>query len=1478
MEKYDANQSHEFDPLFQKAADTEGVSMSLLRKLSWNESRFKADAKSPTGPLGPMQFTTATAKAMGLVVDPAAGIDERTDPAKSIAAGAKLLGSLVRKYNGDELKAALAYNQGEGSGGRVSLDAYDQGDFSKVAPEGLGYMRNLLDVAKSPNSGKLEAFGGISPKADGVSLESVTQGLEAAPTMKVGENLPVSGNMNVKGQEVPEPEVPFGKSYWEAHGETLDDVAERSTFFGMGAATHAEVANSTLGVAFRAGRVDNGYDVFKDTFTPTKWNSHTWTPEELERIRTEVKNPDYINVVTGGDAETLDDLIKLANENYENDAKAAGAGLGAKLSAGVIGAAVDPLSYVPLAGASFKGAKVIKKALVVGAQTAGINVASEGIRTSVAGGEAHFAEAAAGGLLFGAGMSAIADGLMRKAGRELDNPFIGPSVRVEARETARNAGSEDLSRLPANSERLTGEHEGVPFEELTGGDVRLADGSVLGANNPINPKLQRDFAEVDPERAAWGVQFGGLSEVGLRIHRSEDARVRTIGTDLVRSPTGFESGSNGKFGATASDIHERLRSADNRTYNSLFDAVKTAMKDPEFSTGAQTMSKAAQRELIYKRATLAIERPELADSLTKSEKAVMKIMKDHFDGKREMMERPIMFGNPNAVSIFPNSRHIGTYVPNVYSKEAKQLYAEKLGGADNLQEAIKQSWLTSYHSRPEVKQRVDDALMEQLEAAQPKTKVSSSGKVKEAQAQMKLDDAATRLGDKVGELGDVLKNAEKRVVDRETKLKNSQARIKAHEDALEALKDQLAAKPGNKTLTRRISEREARIETQRYHERQNTERLTHMQGEVDKVRERIKEAKAKHDEAVKAARAGKDAQDLKAAAEVDAAVKPEVTMEMVEKYAHDKAYGISHSGQFHGSTLVDDNINFGEGLVGLENNQFLEARNLFDSDMSITLPDGSPFSVNDLREFDMRRIIPAYDRRVNGDISIMGGTGKTTGELKQDIMALKQDADSRKDGKLGAEVDALGEVAKILTGRGRRAPDGNMATLLRGMNDLSFFAKNAYMGVQNVTEIAGLMAQGNVRTLIHGIPHLQDLALRRKVVNAKELKELHATLFGKEVDDVLRPNREDLIQRLREFTNAGDKTTAAVGTFKYATQELAAHSPWTKLLNGTTNYLIDAGRQGVLADVMQATLSGKNSKFAKENLLKSASLTKEQWEGVKGLIREHAVRQDDGKFSIKDKKAFANDPRSMNLWRLADKVADEVMMRPHKVSLQDSKQYGALAKTFLQFKMFTIKSMNSKFMRSLYEGKKNNRAIDMALTWMISGGLAASYYVAQAHVKAVALPKEQQQGYLDKALNPSMIGYATLSRSSHFGAPLGLANLVMAPLGYDQAKMVRSSVLPQGDMKYTKEKAINGFAQTSSPVQNFTSGVLQQVPAFGWGANAFAAGYNAKGLIDSNSTYHDRDYMTGLMNTMRELVPNDPLSQQIILHIANEGGIHLDGK
>ena len=1318
MDKYDKNVPSEYDGLFQKAADANGVSYDLLRKVAWTESRFQPTAKSKTGPLGMMQFTKATAKAMGLRVTDGPD-DDRLNPELAIDAAAKHLAGLVNKFDGDELKAALAYNQGEGRLGNPQLEAYTKGDFSAISEEGRNYMRNLMDVARSPMSGQLEAFGGITPKGKGIPSDVGLGDIQVEGKRQVTDAIPESTGLDIKGIEQEAPAKSFATDFWDHHKQELSEYDDRSIFFGFKDAASAEIDNSVLGMAFRAGRLDNGFDVFKDVITPTRWNSYQPTTEDLDKLRNSGLPPSYYSVVTGGDGENWDDLINLAKRNYENDLKKADAGIGAQLSAGVIGAAFDPLSYVPLVGVTGKGFKLINKALVVGAESAAVNMVSEGLRTSIAGGEANYTGAVLGGLVFGAGMSAISDtiaaGLRRsKPEAEFNNEFVGPLMRMEARETAFNANSVDMSKMNTDSTKFDREYSGVNYAPLDTelGAVVLPQGQILSDTNPLNPQTLSEFEVINPERAAKGISLGGFTEIGLKTLRSENTGVRSIARDLVRSPSGMESGSNGKFGSTADDIHSRLSSNDNRDWNLYYDKMSEVMKDPEFTVGAPKMSKAEAVESIDRKIALAIEHPEMQANLSPKELDLMRHVKGHYDLKRELMENPAVFGNSKAVSIFPESRNKGTYIPRVYDTQSKNLYIQRLGSREALQEAIAESSLASYYLRPAVKARIDEHLME-----------------------------------------------------------------------VNGLK--------------------------------STEEVTH---------------------------------------------------EMVRKHAMDKAYGISHTDQFSSSSIVDENIT---GLVGIENNNFLEARNLFDTDVPTTLPDGSSFSVDDIRVFSQRILMPAYDRRVNGDIAIMGSSGKTTKELKDEIMELSKQAEG--NGKLKGEVEALKDTVKILTGRARRSPEGALGTALRSLNDLTFFAKNFYMPLQNFTEIGAMLIKGNVSAVTHGIPMINDWVNRRKPMRASEIKELHSMVFGKELDQLIRPSREDHIRRLRESTDTNAVLANVVGTLRFGTQELATRSPWTVMLNGTTNYIIDAARQGVLGDIASAALSGTGAKFGKANYLKSASISPEQWNGIKQLFRDHTTRDSNGKFTIKDKRAFTYDPRTMDLWRLADKVAGETIMRPHKISSQDSVAYGAGVKMVMQFKNFVIKSLNARFVRSFYEATKNNRALDQALTHIVSCGLAGGYFVGQAHLKAASLQEDKRKEYLKLALDPKMIAHAAISRSSHLGSPLSIYDMIAGVFGDDTYKYTRSTVLPKQPEERDRTKAVTG-----RQVTGMISGALgDQIPALGFAGQVGGTALNAVSLLKAPNKATEMEFRTGMFNTMREIVPNDPITQQLIMKIYEANGIHV---
>lgn len=310
-----------------------------------------------------------------------------------------------------------------------------------------------------------------------------------------------------------------------------------------------------------------------------------------------------------------------------------------------------------------------------------------------------------------------------------------------------------------------------------------------------------------------------------------------------------------------------------------------------------------------------------------------------------------------------------------------------------------------------------------------------------------------------------------------------------------------------------------------------------------------------------------------------------------------------------------------------------------------------------------------------------------------------------------------------------------------------------------------------------------------------------------------------------------------------------------------------------MTDLADLTLNGKATDLFTPGRLRSASVTPEQFEGVKALIRENFKRDKKGKWSLTDANALAADPRSMDLWRLADRVADEVILRPHKMSSQASKQYGAAATMALQFKMFVLRSLNGRSVRAWSEATKNQQALDETFTVMMSLGLATAFYAARAQVAAYGMPERKRQEYLDKALDPSMLTYAAISRSSHVGAPLGIANFIAAPLGFDAGAAVRSSILPREPKEYQAGRPIKYNATSADPIQDFASRALEQVPAAQVLTAVGQAGYSAAHLYGGDRGTDEQGHRTGLWNALRQFVPNDPVSQNLMMRLAEDQGV-----
>lgn len=1339
-----------FDPLIQNAADTYGVSYALLHKQIFKESSFNPKAVSPTGPRGLAQMTRATGMAYGLVHD-----EDFFDPAKSIDAAARHMRDSIHIAGGDELKALLLYNQGGGRVGRSQLQAYDKGDFSGVSPEGLKYMSDLMDVTNTGKKAELDTF--VKP-ASGFEAPA---GIEAQPTAVPGGGPEGSASLGFEGEDIAPVAPSFAQELYEKNG-LREEPDEDALFWGTKVVAGEALETSVLGMMVRAATANpeadfsKTYSMIEDLFNdPFAGGYYTtgrlkgtrryrdpltdWTDEEFDKLRSSGLDPQYYDVVLRGKRENFDDNLNLALGNQKLAQDAEGAGLGARIVGGAAGALGDPTSYMGFGigtGATF-AARAAKGAIVGGA----IGGLSEHSTAKVSGREAHIGTAIAGGAAFGGVLHGLlgarpkADlpepdlmepsdilSMLRKNHDPEAADIASTTGRLQNREKARLDGlEEDPARMPFREgeevkESNAGPYIDVPFDPDA---ARTVDGSIHSGGSPINPKTIEKAKELDVEdRAAMGFKFGGLTEIGLKLGRSQDPEMRGIAYDLFRSSTGYRDGSNGKFGATASDISERLRAQDNVAHNALAEQLDAALKDPFWH--AQQMSQAAKQEAISRRIVEALESQKPA-KLTPAEKELLESVREHMDQKWDYISNPAQFGDLRAKPLLEDTRHFSTYFPQRYSTSAKLMSLQRFGSPEGLQEAIAHSWMASYMSRPHVKARIDKMIQEGIDKANK-------------------------------------------------------------------------GKPDAAPMT------------------------------------------------------------------------PEELHAAVQKYAKDKAYGISHTEQFNRSSIVEEHLKDG---AGLENNDYLEARNLFDSDMRIMAPDGQDFSVNDLREFNIMRIVPQYDRRVNGDVAIMGGTGKTTKQLKDLATAMHQ--------KLGpaantSEADALMDAIKMFTGRARSDADGFWGTLARSLNDVGFMTKNAYMGVQNITEAASIIVKGHQKMLLKGVPMLKKWTTAGTKLAPEDIKQMHGLLFGRELDDLIRPTRQDLVDGLRQ--NSSEIGAQVAGSIKAATGWASAKSPFTWAIRETGNYIMDAGRQGVLVDLIDHTLNGKATSLFSPERLRSASISPEQFKGIQDLIRSSFKQnKKTGKWRIVDAQKLASDVRSMDLYRLGDRVADETMLRPHKMSLAPSKQYGAGLGMALQFKMFVLRSLNGRGMRGVMEATKNRQALDQVYQTLVSVGLATGFYAASAQIKALGMPERARKKYLDQASSNSMLAYAGISRSSHIGGPLSTAGFITAPFGFDPAAMVRTSILPR-----EKQDGQGGRAIKYSPLQSdlmggFMGRVAEQVPAAGVLANGVQAGYSGWHLATDIRGSNAQAHRTGLWNALRQFVPNDPVSQNLMMRLAEDQGV-----
>lgn len=593
---------------------------------------------------------------------------------------------------------------------------------------------------------------------------------------------------------------------------------------------------------------------------------------------------------------------------------------------------------------------------------------------------------------------------------------------------------------------------------------------------------------------------------------------------------------------------------------------------------------------------------------------------------------------------------------------------------------------------------------------------------------------------------------------------------------------------------------------------------------------------------------------------VDPAMLDKRLRELVEEHAEKTAYGVSNQGKFTFSSAIDD-VDASDSLKGFENNNFTEMRNIFDSSFVSHAEDGMPFKVNDLRFTDLKEITEAYARRMNGDIALHA-TGKTTKEIKDEILAMPK----------GDGQDALKDAVRIFTGRAREGSEVNTGKMFaKGLNAWTLLDVGQKMWITAAGDAGALVANRTAQLFRGGIPTLSDMLNPTVRHNQKTLNEFGLAMYGTAVNKVF----SGTFRGMRESLGEGNKPMADIASgFAYGSR-IAAHNSLTKLLTKTTNILTDQARNGVMADVFDAAFNG-NMRFS-EAALKSADVTPAQFDAIKVAFQKHIKKGKDGQLTI-DQKGLLNDPSTNALWRLTDSVATAVTLNPNRVGMMYTKQPNEWMGLVLQFKSFMLKGINGTFMRRLNEAG-NGQAGDAALATIMTIGFGMAMHAGNVLYSSIGVDEDKRDEYLNKQLSLSNLAYQGLSRSSITGAPLGMVNMIGstgAGIAGDQEKkdFFSAGRTTTTSIPYAKREAFASGVRHQRAVGNDLFATAQDnIPAVGTVTAGFSALQSSPDAFFGEYGRERNESRKAFKDSMKRLLPNDPIVQALINEMATNVGV-----
>ncbi|EPM2817520.1 transglycosylase SLT domain-containing protein [Yersinia enterocolitica] len=1466
----DNKKANPYQDVINTAAAKYGIDPLYLTKLIQVESGFDPNAKSPTGPRGLGQFTKATGAKYGLVKD-----EDFYNPNKSIDAAAWHIKDLLASNNNDYVKAGLAYNQGEGTGGKPQLDAYDTGDYSMISNEGQNYIRNFKEWDNGSNDKRTEflntpkqkVINGDSRSIYGAGDNTTIQPVEPV-TALTGDtkneiksdpfNMPAQASLRL----TPVTEIPQIANNYEADmfnqtGKTVQEVEDptlwqRTVNAGDTIADYA--SKSVANGIYRAINYspEGTLNYLDDRFRFAATNSYTPDNDDFAYARSKGVSANNYSMLEGASSKdgwkfAVDEAVRLQSVHQKIDDSNSTTGHILGFATDIL---LDPISYIPIAGVigrSMKGVKLANNMLVRASEGVGYSVASSAAHNAFGGVEAHYGTATVFGAALGAGFGIIENRFINKsvnkaislksgqedAAQKVADTFsdnaISTGQRIEARESAATLNGQRMDVLPPDpntSPAFVSNGNSFWNHPYDKDAVVMADGTVIDGGNALNPKTMMNVRELMNGRIPENVPAGATSKP-----------VENSTTNVAPQPTK----------ATSGDIVENAVNGLDATGNKVVnDVVHEPTLVEQLSTKTDTPkafyinlsnfteignSMIGSNDTFVRNLGSKLFRPSMDTSgargsfdLTSSD--IIQRLKgtdNLFYSKYTDLESAAL--NDIKYSTFTKTERMELLNRNVVEaiEDASNTKLSKLTEAErNYAEHIRNNFIYKEDLAVNPSQLGSIDAIPLLESKS----FNSGNYTPRYYNQSKIMDLKEKLvamGVKEEDVATVAKDFVKHSF-RKSYLSDAARRSEIDQRIL-------AKVGGNKA-------------------KRLTQPLT-----TDYA------TKAEYDVAKKAF---DDQQTLLKAG--------------VEEYLEKLSYGVTNGGEDNIGGIVANLFGHGDGAVSARGANFLKERSPLGTDEVVMLPDGSAFSVNDIRDFSLRTIIPSYNSTMSHKLAIHG-VGFTDDTLRsavnENLARLLKTGDKR-----GAE--ALENGYKIITGQQRRnTMEGVLDNFLAAAQTATFGSRNTYFGAMTVTEVNNMIVQGSWRSMLDNIPLLRDAFAYNTKAGRETLEELHNLTFGSYLDDSIRPtyrNRVDAINASPNATTNQFAVKAAAGT-RIVADNFAHYNPFTYALRETTNGVINITRKTVISDIVRNVFDGgKMPKYLRnEQKLNGLSVSNDQFNSIKELMKEHIEFKGKGNYSLKDQQAWVSDPRTAILHRLAENYADRVILRPETISSAQTKLFPRSMNMITQFKMFSVRSINGRMMQLYGDSKFNRQYMDNAMEMTLGFFTAGIGYLGQSYGQSKTMPEEQRDAYLSQALSSSNLSWNIVSRSNVIGGPIGLASTAYTiATGSGPGQFLRSSVAPSITDK--NDPATFKGAMSQNPAFTGAAGrFVQQMPALSFTANLLAAPYYTARMLGSDEYTYDRsDYATAAFSNWRGVLPNNPLTYLFLDQIFRTQGIDTE--